>query len=104
MKILTLQTADKLSPEEQRRVNSVLRMEYQSDYIFKDENHSQYSATISLEDPSDAIKTIISNSAQVPEYTLIINILDPDAGEIKQLTVRNGTVEENRSGSWDWNK
>jgi hypothetical protein len=103
MKILTIQTADKLSPEEQRRVNSVLRMEYQSDYIFKDENHSQYSATISLEDPSDTIKTIISNSEQIPDYTLIVTILDPEAAGIEQLTIRNGKNEENRTGSWDWN-
>ena len=83
-------------------VNSILRMEFQSDYIFKDENHSQYSATISLKDPTETINTIISNSVQLPEYTLIVNILDPDAGEIEQLTIRNGTVELRKSGSWEW--
>ncbi|MCA1747617.1 MAG: hypothetical protein LC655_07960, partial [Bacteroidales bacterium] len=102
MKVLTIQSVDKLSPENQRVVNSVLRMEYQSDYIFKDENHSQYSATISLENPTETINTIISNSAQLPEYTLIVNILDADAGEIEQLTIRNGTVEHKKSGSWEW--
>ncbi len=102
MKVLTIQTVDKLSPENQRIVNSILRMEYQSDYIFKDENHSQYSATISLEDPTETINTIISNSAQLPEYTLIVNILDANAGEIEQLTIQNGTVEHKKSGSWEW--
>jgi hypothetical protein len=102
MKVLTIQTVDKLSPDNQRVVNSILRMEYQSDYIFKDENHSQYSATISLEDPTETINTIISNSIQIPEYTLIVNILDPDAGEIEQLTIRNGTVELRKSGNWEW--
>jgi hypothetical protein len=102
MKVLTIQTVDKLSPDNQRVVNSILRMEYQSDYIFKDENHSKYSATISLEDPTETINTIISNSIQIPEYTLIVNILDPDAGEIEQLTIRNGTVELRKSGNWEW--
>lgn len=102
MKVLTIQTVDKISPEQQRMVNSILRMEFQSDYIFKDENHSQYSATISLKDPTETINTIISNSVQLPVYTLIVNILDPDAGEIEQLTIRNGTVELRKSGSWEW--
>ena len=102
MKVLTIQTVEKLSPENQRLVNSILRMEFQSDYIFKDENHSQYSATISLEDPTDTIETIISNSVQIPEYNLIVNILDPDAGEVKQLIIRNGTVEQSKTGSWEW--
>ncbi|MEX0982878.1 MAG: hypothetical protein WD577_07155 [Bacteroidales bacterium] len=102
MKVLTIQTVEKLSPENQRLVNSILRMEFQSDYIFKDKNHSQYSATISLEDPTNTIETIISNSVQIPEYNLIVNILDPDAGEIKQLTIRNGNIEQSKSGSWEW--
>ncbi len=102
MKVLTIQTVEKLSPENQRLVNSILRMEFQSDYIFKDENHSQYSATISIEDPTPTIETIIKNSVQIPEYNLIVNILDPDAGEIKQLTIRNGAVEKSKSGSWEW--
>jgi hypothetical protein len=104
MKILTVQTADKLPPEEQRRVNSILRMEFQSDHIFKDVNDAEYSATISLEDPSDTVETIISNSVQIPEYSLTIIILDAEAGEIKQMTVRNGKTEEKRTGSWEWNK
>ncbi len=103
MKILTIHSAEKIPADEQRRINSILRMEFQSDHIFKDESDVQYSATISLKDPSETIRTIITNSAQIPHYTLIINILDTDAGKIEQMTVRNGNVKENRSGSWEWN-
>ena len=67
-------------------------MEFYTDYIFKDEGASQYSATISMKDVSEVIDKIVKQTATVPEYTIIIEVLDGDTDEPEVTFVRNGKI------------
>lgn len=102
MKVLTVNTLETASPEIQLDIHFTLKMEQHTDYIFKDNNSSQYSATISMIDTSEVIKKIIECSADLPEYTLVLDDLDMEENKIERYTIQNGKVSEKKVGSWDW--
>jgi len=102
MKVITVKSKESLSPDIQRDIHYTLRMEHQSDYVIRDIGDAQYSATISLENPSEAVDLIVSKSSEIPEYTILIDIVDVEANKIERMVVKNGRVEERKSGSWEW--
>jgi hypothetical protein len=102
MIVLTVKTLEAVAPEIQREIHSILRMEFQTDYVFKDLENSQYSATISIDDANSTVKTIIKNSAKIPEYTLEIDELDMANNTVERIKVRNAIILERKSGSLEW--
>lgn len=103
MKVLTVKTRENITPETQREIHSILRMEFQSDYVFKDLEDSQYSATISIADTQDTIKTIQENSRKIPDYTLIVHVVDMEANKVERITLQDGEILNQKSGSLEWN-
>ena len=104
MKVLTVKTRENISPEIQREIHSILRMEFQSDYVFKDLEDSQYSATISIADTQETIKTIQKNSRKIPEYTLIVHEVDMESNRVERITLKNGEIINQKSSSLEWNE
>ena len=104
MKVLTVKTIEQLSPEIQRDIHYTLRMEHHTDHIFRDTKAAQYSATISIEDPDPVIGVIVEKSAEIPEYTLLVDRLDMEENTIERKTIKAGKVIEKRSGTLEWNK
>ncbi len=102
MKVLTVKTLETLSPDIQKDIHYTLKMEHHTDYVFKDYEHSQYSATISMKDTSGPVAIIIENSSLVPGYTFEIDDLDMEANKIERITVKNGVVLKRKSGTWEW--
>ena len=103
MKVLTVKTLEKLPPETQRDVHYILRMEHQSDYIFRDQEASQYSATVSIDDPEEVIRVITEKSSEIPEYTLMVYVLDIEENKAEHWLIKAGKIEEKKSGNWEWN-
>lgn len=101
MKVLTVKTVESVSTDIQRDIHYTLRMEHQSDYVFKDMEDSIYSATISLEDTERTIGIIVENSSKIPEYTIEIDNLDMEENTIERLLVKDGKVLQRKTGSWD---
>lgn len=104
MQVLTVKTLETISPEVQLDVHYILKMEQHADYVFKDRNANQYSATITLKDASDAISKIIDCSAKIPEYTIILDTLDMEESIIERIIVQNGEIKDKKQGSWDWDR
>jgi hypothetical protein len=104
MKVLTVKTLETLSPEIQRDIHYTLRMEHHTDHIFRDREASQYSATISIEDPDSVIGIITEKSAEIPEYTLVVDRLDMDENKVERRTIKAGKVIEKRSGNLEWSE
>jgi hypothetical protein len=102
MKVLTVTTIEMVSPEIQRDLHYILRMEHHSDYVFKDEVASQYSATISMVDTAEVISKIIECSSDIPEYTIVLNEVDMKANKIERLKIQDGKVLEKKQGTWEW--
>jgi len=102
MKVITVKTLEIISPEIQRDIHYALRMEHMSDHIFRDKKADRYSATISVEVAEEAIKTIIEKSVDIPEYTIVIDDLDMDANKFERLVIRNGKLQEKKTGSMTW--
>jgi len=101
MKVLTVKTVESVSPDIQRDIHYTLRMEHQSDYVFKDMEDAIYTATISLENSEKTIETILENSAKIPEYTIEIDNLDMAQNIIERILLKNGKILQRKSGSWD---
>lgn len=104
MKVLTVKTLETLSPEIQRDIHYTLRMEHHTDHIFRDKEASQYSATISIDDPDSVIRIITEKSAEIPEYTLVVDRLDMEANTVERRTIRAGNVIAQKSGNLEWNE
>jgi len=102
MKVLTVKTIESMSSDIQRDIHYILRMEHHTDYVFKDDKASQYSATITMADTTEVIDKIIANSAKIPEYTIEIDDLDMEKNHIARLTIKNGNVINRRQGSLEW--
>lgn len=104
MKVLTVKTIETLSPEIQRDIHYTLRMEHHTDHIFRDKGASQYSATISIDDPDSVIDIITEKSAEIPEYTLVVDLLDMEENRVERRTIKAGKVTGQRSGNLAWNE
>ncbi|MDF1571923.1 MAG: hypothetical protein P1P82_09930 [Bacteroidales bacterium] len=103
MKVLTVKTIETLSPELQRDIHYTLRMEHHTDHIFRDREAAQYSATISIDDPDSVISIITEKSADIPEYTLVVDRLDMEENTIERRTIKAGKVLEKKTGNLEWN-
>ena len=79
---MTVTTVEVLSSEIQRDIHYTLRMEHHTDYVFKDEEASQYSATISMENTNEVISKIIECSSNILDYTIMLEEVDMQANHI----------------------
>ena len=102
MKVLSIHTLEMIPSEVQRDIHYTLRMEHHTVYIFKDENASQYSATISMEDTSKVLEVIVEQTADLPEYTCMIDELDLGSNEITRYQVSKGSIQSQKQGSLTW--
>jgi hypothetical protein len=98
MSVLTVKTIERLSPEIQRDIHYTLRMEHHTDHIFRDKEAAQYSVTISIDDPESVISIIIEKSAEIPEYTLLVDQLDMDENTYERRTIKAGKIIDVSSG------
>ncbi len=102
MKVLTVKTLEVISPETQRDIHYILRMEHQSDHIFHDKNADRYSATISMQNTDEAIVTIVDRSVEIPEYTIIVDDLDMENNLFQRLYIKKGKINKRMDGSLNW--
>jgi len=101
MKVLTISTLDVIPPEIQRDIHYTLRMEHHTDYVFKDEEASQYTATISLEDTSEVISKIIEYSSRLSEYTIVVDEVDMHANKTVKYKIQAGKLLEKIEDNWE---
>ena len=102
MNVLTIQSVEELPAEIRTNIHFTFRMEHHTDYILTDRESDVYTATISMQDTSVVIETIVKNSTAFPSLTFIIDDLDMEGAKIERYYVRNGKIKERKTGSLLW--
>ena len=102
MNVLTVKTLELVSQDIQRDIHFTLRMEHHTDYVFKDEEASQYSATISMADTTTVISKIIECSSDIGEFTIVLEDLNLEASKIDRYTIQGGKMIDKKEWNWEW--
>lgn len=102
MKVITIKSKESVSPEIQRDIHYTLRMEHRTDHVFRDMGDAQYSATITMENPAEAVESMIKNSEAIPGHELLIDVVDLEANQAERMLVEGGKVLERKTGTWEW--
>lgn len=102
MKVLTVKTLEAISPEIQQDIHYILRMEHQSDHIFRDKSSARYTATISMKNTDEVISSIIDRSVDIPEYTIVVDDLDMENNAFERLFINQGKIKKRMDGSLNW--
>jgi hypothetical protein len=102
MKVLTIKSVEVLEETMQTEVHHTLGMEHYTDYVFKPRGDQKYSATIVLEESTEVIGNVTSNSASFPTYEFLIDDLDMEKNTIDRYRVKNGGILEKLQSGWDW--
>ena len=104
MKVLTIKSAGVLDDAQQNDVHYTFGMEHYTDYVFKPRGDRKYSATIVMEDTSEVIHKVITNSKCYPGQEFLIDDLDMDGNTVERYKVKNGNVTGRLRRGWEWEK